>query len=165
MSVSITLIGYAIIIGVGATLFMDLYALINKRLFKIPSLDYAIVGRWIGHFKEGKFVHQNILLASPISGERVIGWCAHYLIGITFALLLLLVTGIEWVVQPTFVPAFLVGLLTTVAPFFLMQPAFGFGIAASKTPRPTIARVRSLMTHTIYGVGLYIAGIVLSALV
>jgi hypothetical protein len=40
-------------------------------------------------------------------------------------------------------------------PFFVMQPAFGAGVAASKTPRPAQARLRSLMTHGVFGVGLY----------
>ena len=38
-----------------------------------------------------------------------------------------------------------------------MQPAMGAGIAASKTPRPRVARLRSLVTHTVYGVGLYVS--------
>lgn len=79
-------ISYSIFIGVGATIFMDLYALFIKTAFKIPSLDYALVGRWIGHFKQGVFAHKNILHAGKITGERALGWMAHYLIGISFAL-------------------------------------------------------------------------------
>ncbi|TIP86738.1 MAG: DUF2938 domain-containing protein, partial [Mesorhizobium sp.] len=36
-------------IGAGATAMMDLWGLFLKRAFAIPSLDYAWVGRWIGH--------------------------------------------------------------------------------------------------------------------
>lgn len=43
------------------------------------------------------------------------------------------------------------------APFLLMQPGMGAGIAASRTPRPTIARLHSLLTHAIFGLGLYAA--------
>jgi hypothetical protein len=39
-----------------------------------------------------------------------------------------------------------------------MQPGMGAGIAASRTPRPAAARVQSLITHTVFGVGLYAAG-------
>jgi hypothetical protein len=31
----------------------------------------------------------------------------------------------------------------------------GLGIAASRTPKPNVARLRSLATHTAFGVGLY----------
>ncbi|MFT5880192.1 MAG: hypothetical protein ACI86X_001319 [Moritella sp.] len=37
----------AIWVGIGATLIMDLWALLQKRLFGIPSLDYALVARWV----------------------------------------------------------------------------------------------------------------------
>lgn len=144
-------ISYSIFIGVGATIFMDLYALFIKTAFKIPSLDYALVGRWIGHFKQGVFAHKNIEHAKKITGERALGWMAHYLIDISFALLLLLICGLDWLYQPTFLVCINVGVATTAAPWFMMQPAFGFGIAASKTPKPFTARLRSLQAHAIYG--------------
>ncbi|WP_347218278.1 DUF2938 domain-containing protein [Chryseobacterium sp.] len=153
-----------VLLGVGATIFMDLYALIIKKVWNIPSLDYRIVGRWIGHFKDGTFSHPNIIQTTPIQGERALGWMAHYCIGIAFAYVLLLIWGKDWLMQPTALPAIFIGLATTLAPWFMMQPAFGFGIAASKLPNPSIARLRSLQAHLIYGIGLYLAGLLISIL-
>lgn len=152
----------SVIIGVGATLFMDLYAIFIKRFFNIPSLDFAIVGRWVGHFKNGIFTHKNILQFEKIKGERAMGWISHYLIGISFAFLLLLICRIDWVKNPTFWPCVIIGLATTITPWFLMQPAFGFGIAASKTPNPNLSRLRSLQAHFIYGLGLYFTALTVS---
>jgi hypothetical protein len=45
-----------------------------------------------------------------------------------------------------------------------MQPGLGAGIAASKTPNPNKARLRSLLNHFIFGVGLYICALILAAL-
>lgn len=148
----------ALLIGIGATAVMDLWVLFLKRCFGIPSLNYAMVGRWIGHFKDGKFVHQNIAQATPTRFESTIGWSAHYIIGIIFAAALLAIWGLNWVSQPTLLPALLVGILSIVAPFFIMQPCLGSGFAASKTPKPNIARLKSLVTHTSFGLGLYGAG-------
>jgi len=103
----------------------------------------------------GRFRHESIAAASPVRHERLIGWAAHYLIGIIFAGVLLLACGIAWIDAPTIGPALLVGLGTVAAPFLLMQPGMGAGIAASRTPRPTAARVQSLITHAVFGVGLY----------
>jgi hypothetical protein len=128
-------------------------------------LDYALLGRWIGHFRQARFFHHTILQAAPVKGEKVLGWMAHYLIGISFALLLLLVQGTGWAYHPTFGPAFATGMLTTAAPWFLMQPAFGFGVAASKMPNPAQARIRSLKTHAVYGTGLYLAALLLSVFI
>ncbi|SFJ19668.1 DUF2938 domain-containing protein [Myroides guanonis] len=164
MFMNVDFLWFSLLLGVGATLFMDLYAVFIKRVFQIPSLDYALLGRWIGHFNKGMYRHPNIMVASKIEYERVIGWCAHYMIGVAFAFLLLLLTGIDWVCNPSFLPALILGVLTTVAPFFMMQPAFGFGITASKTPKPNIARLRSLQAHTAYGVGLYVTGVIISFL-
>ena len=154
----------ATLIGIGATVVMDLWAIFIKRCFGIPSLNYAMVGRWIGHLPSGRFTHENIARATPIRGEGVIGWGAHYGIGIAFAAALLACVGIEWARQPTFLPAAIFGVLSVAAPFFILQPGMGAGIAASKTPQPNTARLRSLMAHASFGVGLFVAARVVAIL-
>ncbi|WP_457582429.1 DUF2938 domain-containing protein [Ensifer canadensis] len=154
----------AVLIGIGATAVMDLWAVGVKRLLGIPSLDYGMVGRWIGHFPQGRFLHQRIAAAAPVRGEQLIGWTAHYAIGVVFAGLLLLIWGTDWAERPTLIPALVVGLETVVAPFFLMQPGMGAGIAASKTPSPNIARLRSLLAHAAFGFGLYLSALASSFL-
>lgn len=149
---------HAVPIGVGATLVMDLWGAIRKPLFGFAQLDYALLGRWFGHVAAGRFRHTAIARSPAVRGERVIGWTMHYLIGVAFAGLLLLTQGPTWLDAPTLAPALLLGVLTVAAPLFIMHPAMGAGLAASRTPRPNTARVQSLLTHTIYGVGLYLAG-------
>jgi len=149
----------AVIVGVGATVVMDLWAIFLNRFFSVPSLNYAMVGRWIGHFPRGKFFHKNIAQSSSVPGESMLGWSVHYGIGILFAAALLAVWGLDWARLPTLLPAIIVGVFTVIAPFFMMQPGMGAGIAASKTPTPNIARLRSLMAHTSFGVGLYISAL------
>jgi hypothetical protein len=83
------LVAWGLLIGVGATLLMDVWAIVLKRMFGVPSLDYAMVGRWLGSMWECRFTHKNIAESPPVAGERVIGWAAHYSIGIFFAWLLI----------------------------------------------------------------------------
>lgn len=61
------------------------------------------------------------------------------------------------VLCPTLATALLSGVVTLFAPFLILQPAFGFGVAASRTPRPWLARSLSLLAHLAYGIGLYLA--------
>lgn len=143
---------------------MDLWALFVKRTFGIPSLDYAMVGRWIGHLPQGRVVHSPIGGSSPIGGEKALGWIAHYAIGVAFAWMLLLIVGLDWALHPTLPPALVTGLVTLVAPFFILQPGMGAGVAAAKTPAPRTARLRSLMAHLSFGIGLYLAALALSFL-
>lgn len=149
----------AILIGLGATLTTDLWALFLKRAFKIAAPNYCLVGRWLRYMPEGTFRHSSIASAPQKSAECVVGWIAHYLIGISFAITLLALVGNDWLQHPTLIPAVIFGVVTVLMPFFIMQPAFGLGVAASKTPNPTQARLRSLMNHTAFGIGLYLFGL------
>ena len=152
----------ALLIGAGATAAMDIWALARKRLLGIPALDYGLVGRWLAYLARGRFRHDRIAASPAVRGERLIGWTAHYLIGIAFAALLLVVWGLDWARHPSIAPALIVGLGSVAAPFLLLQPGMGAGFAASRTPRPTAARLQSLVTHGIFGLGLYAAGRVTS---
>jgi hypothetical protein len=147
-----------LLIGAGATAVMDLWAIARKRLLDVCPPNYGLVGRWLAHMSRGRFRHDSIAAAESVHGERLIGWTAHYLIGIAFAAILPGIWGLEWVHHPTIVPALIVGLGTVAAPFLVMQPGMGAGIAASRTPRPAAARFQSLATHAIFGLGLYVAG-------
>jgi uncharacterized membrane protein YagU involved in acid resistance len=105
---------------------------------------------------EGTFKHSNIATAPQKSSECEVGWIAHYMIGITFAIAFVALVGNNWLQHPTLIPAIVFGVLTVLMPFFIMQPAFGLGFAASKTSNPTQARLRSLMNHTVFGASLYL---------
>ena len=159
MSVEATYLFAAIAVGIGATLVMDLWNLFLKRAFSIPSLNYCLLGRWLRHMPEGTFRHANITAAPQKPFECTVGSIAHYTIGIVFALVFIVVTSGDWLARPMLLPALLYGIGTVVFPFFIMQPSFGLGIAASKAPNPTRARLKSLVTHTVFGVGLYVCAL------
>ncbi len=146
----------AVLIGLGATLTFDLWALFLKHVFKIALSNFCLVGRWLRYMPEGIFRHSNIASAPPKSAECTIGWIAHYMTGITFAIAFVAFVGGNWLQYPTLIPAMIFGVVTISAPFFIMQPSFGLGFAASKTSNPTQARLRSLINHTAFGIGLYI---------
>jgi hypothetical protein len=149
-----------VLIGGGATALSDLWGMLVARLTGVPGLDYRMIGRWLGHMPRGRFFHNGIAKAAPVRGEAPLGWAAHYAIGIAFAALLLAIWGLDWGRRPTPGPAIIIGVATLAAPFFIMQPAFGAGIAASRTPRPNIARLRSLALHLVFGLGLYFSALV-----
>lgn len=144
-----------IIIGIGATFTFDLWAQLLKLLFKIPPSNICIVGRWLLYMPNGIFRHSNIIKTPAKRGECLAGWIAHYMIGITLAAIFVLIVGYNWISEPAIIPAVVFGIVTVAAPFFIMQPAFGFGFAASKTPNPNQARLRSIMNHSAFGMGLY----------
>src|SRR5687767_3488838 len=147
------------LVGAGATAVMDFWGLARKQVLGVPAPDYGLVGRWIAYFGRGRFRHDRIAATPPVKAERFIGWASHYAIGIGFAALLLSATGLDWARNPTLGPPLLLGVATVAAPFLVMQPGMGAGIAASRTPRPANARLQSIVTHLVFGFGLYAAAL------
>ena len=152
----------AIAIGIGATLVMDLWNLFLKLTFRIPSLSYCLLGRWLGHMPGGTFRHASIAAAPRKRFECAVGWMAHYTFGVVFGLVFVALVSRDWLARPALLPALLYGIGTVVFPFFIMQPSLGLGIAASRSPKATQARLKSLVTHTVFGVGLYLCALGLS---
>jgi len=150
-------IGGAVFVGIGAALIMDIWNLFLQRAFHISSLNFCFVGRWLSHMLLSTFTHAHITAAPKRPAECAIGWLAHFLISVAFALMLIIPTSGSWLERPSLFPALLVGVGTVLIPYFIVQPALGLGIASAKTPNPTQARLKSLMTHTAFGVGLYLS--------
>lgn len=155
---------HVFLVGIGATALTDLWSLVRRPLLGVARPDFGLVGRWLAHMPRGRFRHDAIAAAPRMAGERTIGWVAHYLIGVAFAALLPLVAGAAWLREPTLWPAMAVGICTVIAPFLLMQPGMGAGIAASRSPRPGAARWHSLVTHAVFGLGLYAAAVAIRSI-
>ena len=143
-------------IGLLATALLDLWLLVLQRL-RVPTLDFALIGRWAAHGLRGRWKHEAIARAAPVPRERALGWAVHYGTGIAFAGLLVAIAGSDWMRAPSPLPAIAVGAGTVLVPWLVMQPAMGAGIAAARTPRPAANRLRSLANHTVFGGGLYLA--------
>lgn len=152
---------HAVTIGIGATALMDIWILLLKQ-WGIPTLNFTLLGRWVGHMPRGRWAHDGIAKAAPVRGEVQLGWFVHYLTGIGFALLLAWLAGPDWMQAPTLLPALAFGIGTVAAPFFVMQPAMGAGIVSSRTATPYLNSLRSLANHTVFGLGLYAAALATS---
>lgn len=161
MTLSLQDIPLAMLLGIGATAVMDAWLLLLKRL-GVPTLNFAFIGRWVGHLVRGQIAHAAIAKAAPVRGELAWGWLTHYAVGAAFAGVLLSLQSAAWVHSPTLWPALAVGMGTVVAPLLVMQPAMGSGLAASRTPTPLKNCLRSLANHTVFGLGLYLSALVIA---
>jgi len=150
-----------VLIGIGATAIMDAWLLLLGR-FGVPSLNFGLIGRWVGHWRHGIWSHKAMANAPPIQGEVALGWAVHYAVGIAYAMLAVGLFGLEWMRDPGLPSALALGVATVAAPWFVMQPAMGAGIAASNTPAPGRNRIKSLVNHTVFGAGLFIATLALT---
>ncbi|MGH8054669.1 MAG: DUF2938 domain-containing protein [Stenotrophomonas sp.] len=142
-------------IGVLATGVMDIWSVLQRRA-GLPTLDYALVGRWLAHMPQQRWRHSPIQRSAVMPHERLLGWAAHYALGIFFAMSFLALVGDGWLQHPSVGPPLVFGIATVVVPWCVIQPAFGAGIAASRTPTPWRARAQSVVTHAVFGLGLFI---------
>jgi hypothetical protein len=156
---NLEIVAQATVAGIGATLTMDIWSLCQQSLFKVRPLQYALVGRLFLGLLQGKVRHNTIFATPPIQGEGLAGWAIHYLTGIAFAFIPFGLTGTGWYHEPEVFTAVFTAFLTLLAPFMILQPALGFGIAAARTPHPWRARLFSALSHLAYGCGLYITAL------
>ncbi|MFN3831839.1 MAG: DUF2938 domain-containing protein [Allorhizobium sp.] len=150
------------LIGFGATVAMDIWAIILTTVFKQSKPNWAPVGRWFYHLKSGRVFHDSIANAEPYSQELTLGWISHYAVGIAYGIMLALMLGHAWLAEPTLLPAWIWGIVTVAAGWFLLQPGLGLGWAASKTPNPNKIRALNLAAHTVFGLGLWLTALLIS---
>jgi hypothetical protein len=96
-----------------------------------------------------------------VKNELAAGWLFHYLTGGAVALtypVLYLAFNVP-APENHLVPGLLWGLATTVLPWFILYPAFGWGFFGSKAPRGIRPLLSTTISHLLYGLGL---GIVLN---
>src|SRR5580765_3225171 len=99
MSTDATYFLGTIVVGVGATLFMDLGALFLKHVFGIAAANYCLVERWFLQMPDGTFMHASIAAAPDKRFECPVGWTAHYVIGTAYALVLVALVSGSWLAR------------------------------------------------------------------
>jgi len=147
----------AVTIGLAATLAIDLWATFTNRVLGWPRTNWAMVGRWIGHMRQGQFMHASIESAAPIGHESIIGWAFHYVVGCIYAVLYVTYVGFIHAGLPTLMSSIVFGWFTVLSPWLLMQPALGLGVGAHRAKEPALVRLQNLTIHTIFGLALYLS--------
>ncbi len=151
----LSLIARGVVLGLGATMLIDLWAQLLALFPGQRRPDWAPVGRWFWHLGQGRLVHASIAAAPTYRHELALGWAGHYAVGIVYGAVFALIAGEGWMAAPRLLPALVFGLVTIAAGWFLLHPGMGLGWAASRSPNPTRARVLGLVSHAIFGLGLY----------
>lgn len=157
----IGLIFQGALLGLGANILFDLWQQVLARLSGQAAPNWGPVGRWFWRLREGEVFHDDIMKAPPYADEVRLGWIGHYVVGIVYGVIFALIVGRDWLAAPTFLPAWIFGLVTVGFGWFLLQPGLGLGWAASKTPNPTKVRLLNLVAHTVFGLGLYLTALLI----
>lgn len=155
------LIFRGVLIGLGATIAMDLWAQ-ALALAGQARPNWAPVGRWFWRLKDGEVFHDDIAAVPPYAHEVALGWAAHYAVGIVYGVVFALIAGPGWMADPTLLPAWIFAIVTIAAGWFLLHPGMGLGWAASRTPNPAKTRTMGLIAHSVFGLGLWLTALMLA---
>ncbi|WP_306767946.1 DUF2938 family protein [Martelella alba] len=80
----------------------------------------------------------------------------HYLVGIAYALLLLVFWGTRFAVQPGILPVFIIGVVvSTFAGLALLMPAMGGGFLGRKLPNQMLMIIYIIVAHIVFAIGQY----------
>ena len=130
------LILQGVLLGLGATILMDLWQQVLGRLPGQRLPNWGSGGRWFWHLREGTVFHDDIGKAEPYAHELALGWAGHYAVGIIYGVIFALIVGAPWMAAPRLLPAWLFGLVVIAAGWFLFQPGMGLGWAGSRHRTP-----------------------------
>jgi hypothetical protein len=158
----IGLVFHGVLLGLGANVLFDVWQRLLARLTGQTAPNWAPIGRWFWHLREGEVFHDDIGKAAPYERELALGWIGHYVVAMAYGVIFVLIVGQDWLAAPRFLPAWIFGLATVGFGWFLLQPGLGLGWAASRTPNPTKVRLLNLAGHTVFGAGLWLTGLLLA---
>ncbi len=146
-----------ILMGIVATLFMDMLAVILAESKIIhPLIKPEAVGRWTLYMFKGKFIHKDINKTSALNYEKSATLLSHYLIGIALAGIYLLMELKAPIIRDQPWMALIFGIATVLLPWLWLYPSMGLGFLASKTPKISPYIITSLVNHTNFGLGLVV---------
>ena len=155
---------WAVVGGLAGTVLMDFTAIVSEKL-NITSGGRCggpqVIGRWVFGLFDGRFVHENIIDSTPVKNEAAAGWIFHYLTGGGLALTypLLYLTLIGPMPQDHLISAVVWGLATTLLPWLILYPGYGWGLLGLIAPKNASPFIATPVAHMLYGLGL---GIVLN---
>ncbi len=150
------LLAWAFLGGMAGAVLMDITETWAAKAGITSGVNVALVGRWFLSLLRGKFAHANILYAQPFPREVAAGWAFHLLIGGGGVALLyplfFLASGLALPANHL-VGGALFGLATSLLPWFILLPSFGWGACGRRGPHGSNALLASTLSHIPYGLG------------
>lgn len=146
---------FCTVVGVASTIVLDVWVLIVQKVTGIPPTNWGIVGRWVLGLFEGELVIDDAS-SEPSIFERTVGWLFHYVIGISYAILLILIYGEAIISNPTVMPFVIVGLvISTIAGLGILMPALGAGFFGRLLPNKPVTYLYVIVAHAVFATAQY----------
>jgi hypothetical protein len=142
--------------GIVGAVLMDITEALAARVGITSGVNVALVGRWALGLTRGQWAHSNIVHSPVGAGEVRVGWAFHLLIGGGgVALLYAAFVQAAGFAQPAqqLWGGLAFGAVTSLLPWLVLLPAFGWGWFGRRGPRGANALLASTVSHVPYGLG------------
>jgi hypothetical protein len=142
--------------GIVGAVLMDITETLAARAGLTSGVTVALLGRWALGLLRGQWVHADIVRSPARPGEVRAGWAFHLLIGgggvaLVYAALLQ-ATGCTLPAHRLW-GGVAFGAGTSLLPWLLLLPAFGWGWFGRRGPKGSNAFLASTVSHLPYGLG------------
>jgi hypothetical protein len=147
---------WAFLGGLVGAVLMDVTETYAAKVGISSGVNIALVGRWFLGLLRGQLVHGNIRESRAFRHEVKAGWAFHFLVGgggvaliypLFFLAAGLPLPGNHWL------GGLLFGLATSLLPWFVLLPSFGWGWFGRHGPQGSNALLASTLSHIPYGLG------------
>ena len=142
--------------GVVGSVLMDITEAIAEKRGITSGVNIAHVGRWFLGLLRGQFTHSNIINSPSLPNEVKMGWAFHFLVGgggvALIYPLFFQATGLPLPGNHLFA-GLLFGLSTSLLPWLILLPSFGWGFFGVRGPHGSNALLASTLSHIPYGIG------------
>jgi hypothetical protein len=142
--------------GIVGAVLMDITESIAARFGLTSGVNVALVGRWALGLTRGQWSHANIARCPDRQGEVLMGWAFHFLVGGGgVALLYAAFVQCAGFTAPThrLWGGVMFGAVTSLLPWLVLLPAFGWGWFGRRAPKGCNALLSSTVSHVPYGLG------------
>lgn len=142
--------------GIVGAVIMDITEMFAARAGLTSGVSVALVGRWALGLLRGQWTHVDIARSPERPGEVRAGWAFHFLVGGGgVALLYAAFVQAAGFNDPIhhLLGGVIFGAATSLLPWFLLLPAFGWGWFGRRGPRGSNALLASTVSHLPYGLG------------
>jgi hypothetical protein len=146
----------AFIGGIAGAVLMDITETVAARVGLTSGVNVALVGRWAAGLVRGQWAHVDIARSPARRGEVAIGWAFHLLVGGGgVALMYAAFARAAGIVVPAhhLWGGVMFGAATSLLPWLMLLPAFGWGWFGWRGPRGSNALLASTVSHIPYGLG------------
>ncbi|GHB34564.1 DUF2938 family protein [Salinicola rhizosphaerae] len=149
---------FILVVGIGSTIVLDLWAWLVAKTTGMAGTDWGVVGRWLLDIPSGRVVLDSRPdRPAPGGREKTVGWLFHYLVGLAYAMLILLVWGVDYIADPKVVPVFWVGVvISSLAGLLILMPGLGGGILGRKLPNQAAIIAYVIIAHIAFAAGQYV---------